>query len=302
MPIAGRNLQKTVSWGTPRIDMGGCVLYAPLWRPDMVARGGSVVSGTGTMAVTPLNLAVGANTVTSLTAGTFTITIPQGGTCASNGATIIGSTVTIPAGVATTVDTGVTTGTFTVTPSNIIRSRDKNNRALTVIDDLWTPQGRDFDGLDDYITTPNLFSGTGDITIEVWVKTISLVADQYVVFIGTAGASQGIVCEVAVGYFALAIYGSATLKSNSLVTDGAFHHCVATVYGGSHERIYVDRVLQTATRDDAYDIVAAAVNYISSYGGAVPVDGIIGEVRVYARALSVGEIQQNYLATKWRYQ
>lgn len=40
MSIATSNLLKTGGWGTPKIDLGGCVLYLPQWRPEL---GGSTV-------------------------------------------------------------------------------------------------------------------------------------------------------------------------------------------------------------------------------------------------------------------
>ncbi len=133
----------------PKVDMKGCILYTPFYRPDMVAQGGGIVNGTGVLDVSPQGLSVGVNTITATGAGTFIITIPEGGVCASGTATITGSPVTIPAGIATSVTTGVTTGNFTVTPSDIIRSQDPYYRACTITGAPWTAPGyRALDGDD----------------------------------------------------------------------------------------------------------------------------------------------------------
>ncbi len=290
---------------TPRFNLGGCVLYLPLWRPDMVARGGYIASGTGTMAVTPLTLAVGANTVTALTAGTFIVTMPEGGTVASNGATITGSPVTIPAGIATSVTTGVTTGTFTCTPGNIIRSKDTNNQACTVTGAIWTPQGRSFDG-DDVIACGNLtaLNGVTALTFEAWMKTTgagspALVVSKYTdadnrCHMGSFGTD--FYCNVSNG---AAAYGATTITKN------IWYHA-AMVFDGSQ-----------ATNATRLRFFKTGVEIALSYTGRVPATtpvgaftlgaqstsygiGIIGEARAYIRALTA-EIQNLYLATKWRY-
>jgi hypothetical protein len=38
------------------------------------------------------------------------------------------------------------------------------------------------------------------------------------------------------------------------------------------------------------------------FGGGQYAYGVIGEVFIYSRALTIQEVQHKYLATKWRYQ
>lgn len=75
----------------------------------------TVADGTGTATGAPLWLVPASSTVTVSGAGTFTITVPTGmsGTVTSGTATVVESPVTLVEG-ANTIDTGVTTGTFTV--------------------------------------------------------------------------------------------------------------------------------------------------------------------------------------------
>lgn len=44
MPIATGVLHKTTGWGRPKIDLGGCVLYLPLWRPSSDMTGSTIYS------------------------------------------------------------------------------------------------------------------------------------------------------------------------------------------------------------------------------------------------------------------
>ena len=72
-------------------------------------------NGSGVATGAPVDLALGANTVTTTTKGTFIINVPSGsaGTVASAGATVTGSPVTLVPGPNTITTT--TTGTITVT-------------------------------------------------------------------------------------------------------------------------------------------------------------------------------------------
>ena len=157
----------------PKLDMSGCVLYTPLWRPDMVARGGRIIDGTGICTGSPLHLAVGANTVAVTQAGTFTVYMPEGGTVATGTMTVTGSPVTVSAGIAATITTTGATGDITVTSSNIIRSRDKLNHAMTVTGATWGSQGRTFNGTShQLLTTDNLITDANVLnwTCIAWVK------------------------------------------------------------------------------------------------------------------------------------
>ncbi len=316
MPIANtRRAMTGGNFGSPKLDLGGCVFHAPLWRPDMVARGGSIVSGTGTMAVTPLTLAVGANTVTALTAGTFIITLPQAGTCASGDATITGSPVTIPAGVATTVTTGVTTGTFTVTTSNIIRSKDSIGHLCTVTDATWNYQGRTFDGVDDKIAIPDgpAFDWV-DLTLWAWVKFSTTSGERMIClkdhdsnrgeFYWRAMASAG--QQVPDINFPTMPSGVG-LIGNTAANDNNWHMLGMTykgiAAGTSINRLYLDGQIDKEITNQGYPIQPKTNDfwiglYTDNTSGLL---GTIGELGASIREYSPLEMQNIYLATKWRY-
>jgi len=83
-----------------------------------VILGGILSNGTGVCAAVPVTLALGLNTITVATPGTFIVTMPSGSSAiaATGNGAITGTPVTCPAGASTTVTfTGVATQNFTVT-------------------------------------------------------------------------------------------------------------------------------------------------------------------------------------------
>ena len=313
MPISGTRRMMTGGWGTVGIDIKdpSLVLYVPLWRPDMVARGGSIVNGTGTLDVSPQALAVGANTLTASGAGTFLISVPQAGTCASGTATITGSPVTLPAGITTSVTTGVTTGTFTVTTSNIIRTKDSIGHLATVYGALWRPNGREFDGTDDYIALPLAFDAITNATILFWFRNSrSANANGCIVGFFKDGTNRiGVFSNLTTSYgiqLESYITDIADCKANSAFTINQWYH-IGCLLGTGGMELYVNGTLQTDT--DARTLSLADIapmteiqlgKYTVADSGNV-LQGDIGEFLLYSRRLTAVEIQQNYRETKWRY-
>ena len=298
-------LPPTGGWGSPKIDVKSPVLYLPLWHPRMVARGGAIVNGTGTMDTSPTTLAVGANTITATGAGTFIIYCPEGGTCSSGTATITGSPVTLNSGT-TTVTTGVTTGNFTVTSSNIIRSKDNNNHACTVIGATWGSQGRTFDG-DDYITAGNAASLqiASEITIEAWFYPSVTAAHRTIV--GRRQTNTNWQFNISNSQKLYWSRWSATVQldvsANTAMSTLAWHHGVVTYSTTAGTKFYLDGQPDGTNATGGDLDTNATATTIGSFveGIGSPFEQIIGEVRIYNRALSAVEILQNYNAPKWRY-
>ncbi len=300
--------QRTSAWATPRLDLAGCVFYAPLWRPNMVARGGSIINGTGTMDVTPQALAVGANTITVTAAGTLIVSMPEGGTVASGTMTVTASPVTISAGIATTITTTGAIGNITCTPSNIIRSKDNNNRALTVTAATWGVQGRVYGGPSNYID----FTGsTGGLTamptmsLELWLKHTGGAGAIYVVD-GWAGSAATCLLRISSNVFDWRVFSgvsSGVQTGTTALNDSKFHHGVFT-YDGANLHTYIDGVEEgnTVAMTGALETIADwTIGADRGHSGAY-FTGTIGEIRIYKRALSAGGAMRDTQATKWRYQ
>lgn len=201
-------------------------------------------------------------------------------------------------------------------------SRDAYGHLCTVTGALWEYNGRTFDGVDDviYTSSPSFVDDTQG-TVEVWVKFTDFTQDHSVASACVDGAEDD---EFLFMYYRpsdsykIGVYQSlnavtqmyAKTRAN-VITDTGWHHWVVTS-DSSTLRAYLDGIeesltfitgsntgqwMATATDADTFSIGA-----IKRATPVLETKGIIGEVRVYSRALKASEIQHNYLATKWRYQ
>ena len=175
---------------------------------------------------------------------------------------------------------------------------------------FWTPQGWDLAGADESISLPaDIFSQTlfaGGITLMAWVKFNSLdaVRQQIINIEGRCNLELGGGADV----MGFSIYDGAS--QSVVATDvgalstGTFYH-IAGTWDTTTMKIYMDTVLETAT-DTAtiplIDAVSRTTVLGATYSGSEFMDGIIGEVWVYGRALPVGEITRTRNSTLWRYQ
>lgn len=192
---------------------------------------------------------------------------------------------------------------------NSLMSKDHYGHLATVTGALWTPRGRTFDGVDDIITCGSVsqVNSLTAITIEAWAKhtvggvldVVTLVWKQGVIALG-----GGWVAHKA-QFYPWTTTGQITSgASTTSIDDGNFHH-IAGVYDGTYIRIYVDGVQENSNNVGAKTLETATGLLGVGARDAAPDDylwaGTIGEIRVYNRALSALEVQQNCLRTKWRY-
>ena len=187
-------------------------------------------------------------------------------------------------------------------------SRDAYGHLCTVTGALCTPRGRDFDGTDDYVGcgTDIFMAATfaGGFTVEAWLNVDTL-DDDYQAAISIKGRLElGVYATTDKAY--LFVYddpGSCWVLGDSAISTGRWYH-IAGTWDGVTNKIFVNGVQQADTDTSnvpALD-VSRAITIGAHYNGTVRnLDGLIGEVRVYSRALSPLEIQCNHLATKWRY-
>ena len=194
----------------------------------------------------------------------------------------------------------------------IFKTKDSYGHQATVNGALWRLGGRYFDGVDDKIDCGNAspLDITGNITVEVWFKQETggaVVPD----LLGKATDYTGYGIETnttnRVVHFRTGHSGTAWDTSPSyVVSPGSFYHIVG-VYDGSYLRLYVNGVEITPATvfSSGLPTNAATVKLGVHYSGDPGIGafkGDIGEARIYNRALTPLEIQQNYLRTKWRYQ
>ena len=101
------------------------------------------------------------------------------------------------------------------------------------------------------------------------------------------------------------------IRSTNTVNDNVFHHILCqnkALSGGdlSDVEVYIDGSLETPSVTNNTLGARSILNNVnlrigSRDGGGQPFSALIGEARIYNRALTPLEIQRNYLATKRRY-
>ena len=191
---------------------------------------------------------------------------------------------------------------------NSIMSRDACGHLSSVNGALWRPYGRYFDGTDDYIeaTITELNFTSEDFSIEAWFKVAQVGADQ-VIFCRGEYQVGGYYFYVHSGNYLTFITNQAgsvqSSGSSAFVAVDTWYHTVVTRSGAS-VKIFVNGVEDTAAAGSHTDPVSSAltvkvgISWTNAWGDY---KGNIGEIRIYNRVLTPQEIQQNYLATKWRY-
>ena len=188
-------------------------------------------------------------------------------------------------------------------------SKDAYGHLGTVTGALWTPRGRDFDSIDDEVNCGNKASLniTQALTLEAWIKTADTGLSPIIVKWRSAAGKRAYELLVQANLLKLGMSddGDATITAQSAaaVNDDLLHH-VGGVYDGTNMKTYIDGLEDT---DSVSGAVPSSINVTTQEvevgnDGNGFFEGLIGEVRIYNRALTPLEIQHNYLVTKWRYQ
>ena len=156
------------------------------------------------------------------------------------------------------------------------------------------------DGSGDYVTGPNLPNfGTGDFTIEAWIKTSGGTifsnrnSDSYGSFVTfSAGTQLGVeICEDGSGTDYATPVGTASVSNNQ------WHH-VAMTRSGATIKLYVDGVLDNTVTTGLANIVTSEAIYVGARGGGYfgIVDyftGTMDDLRIWNVARTAAEISAN---------
>jgi hypothetical protein len=168
-----------------------------------------------------------------------------------------------------------------------------------------------FDGTDEYVTVQynSALDISTAITVEAWVKYRSQGE------IGGAGRTYSVISykgypwtwllEDQSGQFNFRI--STTSDSDSNIASNYYHglnnwdHVVCT-YNGATQAIYVNGILQNSKSLTGTIDTSATTIELGTYGtGDYSLNGWLANHRIYNRALSASEVQQNYQALKTRF-
>jgi hypothetical protein len=167
-------------------------------------------------------------------------------------------------------------------------------------DPQWV-DGRDggaleFDGTGDYVDCGNtpVISPTTELTVMAWIKVnpwtktweaiLAKGDDSYRLSRSGSGNATHFGCGGTSGNY---------FDGSTVVTDNQWHH-VCGVYDGARQTIYIDGVLDTAIPSTG-SVTASANNlFIGENSGAAGrhITGLIDDVRLYNRALTVEEIME----------
>ena len=163
-----------------------------------------------------------------------------------------------------------------------------------------------FDGVNDFIngvhnTQTNI---TGNITIECWFRLTNTRSDWVRIFGkgDSANRTVGLWYNQTSSTFLYQRYGSTNMSAqySSTVSLNTWYHMVGTSSGNSHI-LYLNNV-QRATSSSGTTFASSTDPYKVGYGNIHTYHiGNVSNCRIYNRALTPQEIQQNFNATRSRF-
>ena len=193
---------------------------------------------------------------------------------------------------------------------SIFKSVDLYNSKSTVTGALRQSDGRLFDGSDDKIevVANPAFVFTSTFTLEAWVKLTSAIPDQHhpIIEIGEGPERMMFVARrITTGKVAVFnSEGGGFPGIGGPLDADTWYHIVVIIGLLTKLLFYFNGAFDSESigTTTAFPNWAGACRIGGSIaGGTTYLKGSIGEVRIYNRALTVGEILHNYNATSWRY-
>lgn len=163
-----------------------------------------------------------------------------------------------------------------------------------------------FDGVDDHITFTSNPSLTNQITVEVWVNLNTPPIQGTGFILGREGSYRLIYTTSKFSWVCATVnngwYTTGTVVDASILATSGIYHVVGT-YDGANNRIYVNGTLQTTGSSISGNILTNGTYYLMrttaanlDYG-----KGNLYSHKLYNRALSATEIQQNFNAFRGRF-
>jgi hypothetical protein len=158
----------------------------------------------------------------------------------------------------------------------------------------------DFDGTDNYIAISSNVNYT-DVTIEAWIYREK--GDLLNIVGGTGIAEYFCVYQGKLAYYASQNTGTWTYGTTTIQAQTWYHVAITMNNSNGETKMYVNGILESTT--------TAQIGYRSGYVTTIGVfgntsirfwDGYIPNVRIYNKALTAAEIQQNYQAEQYRFE
>jgi parallel beta-helix repeat protein len=161
-----------------------------------------------------------------------------------------------------------------------------------------------FDGVDDYVATPLVVDYSSGVTFELWVSTLGDGGNALMAGGGGATADRGMGLFLEGGRPGLGgtkgTPGSPNfvIHPNISITDGQFHHIVATWTGDTSPngvKLYLDgQLVGTATAATSISSDGTPLYLGDHPSYYLPFRGVIDEPAVYGRVLSEAEVASQF--------
>ena len=158
-----------------------------------------------------------------------------------------------------------------------------------------------FDGANDYIALPNgLLSGTGDFTVNQWIKSLST-GDNGTIFANyPSGNLQIFYGQEFFGiYLGTAIYACSVSPCAYYTSNWSM---ITASRSGTSVGLYLNaNLIYSGTTANSIGTTGASFRLGTNTSTTEQFTGNIGVTQVYSRALSSNEIAQNFNALRGRY-
>jgi hypothetical protein len=180
------------------------------------------------------------------------------------------------------------------TEGSIAEDSAGDNNGIVFGDAVWQPDAGmikgalQFDGFDDYISTPFILNPSNEIfSVFAWIKG----GAPGQVIVSQTGGSDWLLTDLSEGNLITELKGlgrgASALVSQTVITDGNWHQ-VGFVWDGSYRTIYVDDV--EVAKDTQSDLEGSDGGLYIGAGKNLEAgsfwSGLIDDVRIYNRAIS----------------
>jgi hypothetical protein len=165
-----------------------------------------------------------------------------------------------------------------------------------------------FDGVDDYVQLSNL-TFTNQMTAEIFIRvdTSNIIGSTVASYVlGRESAYRMLAGPTGFSWICAtsnnAWYSAGTAIGIEMPINNIWNHVVGT-YDGTKNSLYINGNLAVTGSTISGNILAGSPLQLMNSGASNVVDckGTLSVSRLYNRALSASEVQQNYNATKARY-
>ncbi len=188
------------------------------------------------------------------------------------------------------------------------QSREHYGRLCTPSGAFWTPQGWSFDATNDYITLTAIQPMPIVGTISIWAYKANWAGGGTRILFNVGATDNQLLLYRVYDNTARLLITTATVDQvdiNSGALSGAGWKYFEVLYGLNNTSLFINQI-QIGSTDTVCTMPTFAAGWVTRLGNSYaattsPFDGIIGEIIIHGRQLTLPERTNQYLATSWRY-